>query len=466
MRKLPNQSPGSAGDAYLVVRGSRVITPEGERRASIHIRQGLITNISAFNDIPAGSSVYEASESVVMPGLVDTHVHINELGRTEWEGFSSATQAAAAGGVTTLIEMPLNSIPATTTAIAYRQKVDAAADKLRVDVGFWGGVVPGNATELRALWDAGVFGFKCFLVPSGVPEFAHVTEPDLRAALPELAALGAPLLAHAELPGPIDAATQNAVAVNAPREYVTWLASRPRESEDQAIALLLRLSHEFSARVHIVHLASSDAIPQLQSAKSGSPLVSVETCPHYLMFAAEEITDGATQFKCAPPIRERENRERLWAALGAGTIDLIATDHSPCPPEMKLREEGDFLRAWGGIASLQVGLPVVWTEARARGYALTHVVRWMCEGPARLAGLQKRKGAIAVGCDADLVIFNPDTTFRVDPERLYHRHKLTPYAGRELAGVVEATFVRAQKVFERGNFGAAPAGRVLRRGRK
>jgi allantoinase len=256
------------------------------------------------------------------------------------------------------------------------------------------------------------------------------------------------------------------VAGNAPREYATWLASRPRESENEAIALLLRLSREFKARVHIVHLASSDAIPQLQSAKSESPLVSVETCPHYLTFAAEEITDGATQFKCAPPIRERENRERLWAALGAGTIDLIASDHSPCPPEMKLRDEGDFLRAWGGIASLQVSLPVVWTEARARGYALTHVVRWMCEAPARLAGLQKRKGAIAVGCDADLVIFNPDTTFRVDPERLYHRHKLTPYAGRELAGVVEATFVRGQKVFERGNFAAAPAGQVLRRGRE
>jgi len=466
MRTLPNQSPGSPGDAYLVVRGSRVITPGGERRASIHIRHGLITNISAFDDIPGGWSVYEAGESVVMPGLVDTHVHINEPGRTEWEGVSSATQAAAAGGVTTLIEMPLNSIPATTTAASYEQKVDAASDKLRVDVGFWGGVVPGNATDLRALWDAGVFGFKCFLVPSGVPEFAHVTEPDLRAALPELAALGAPLLAHAELPGPIDAATQNAVAGNSPREYVTWLASRPRESEDQAIALLLRLSHEFHARVHIVHLASSDAIPQLQSAKSGSSLVSVETCPHYLTFAAEEIADGATEFKCAPPIRERENRERLWAAIGAGTIDLIASDHSPCPPEMKLREEGDFLRAWGGIASLQVGLPVVWTEARARGYALTHVVRWMCEGPARLAGLQKRKGTIAVDCDADLVIFSPDTTFRVDPERLYHRHKSTPYAGRELAGVVEATFVRGQKVFERGNFAAAPAGQVLRRGRE
>ena len=466
MHTLSNESSDSSGDAYLVVRGNRVITPEGERRASIRIRQGLITNISAFDDIPAGSSVYEAGESVVIPGLVDTHVHINEPGRTEWEGFSSATQAAAAGGVTTLIEMPLNSIPATTTATAYRQKVDAAADRLRVDVGFWGGVVPGNATELRALWDAGVFGFKCFLVPSGVPEFAHVTEPDLRAALPELAALGAPLLAHAELPGPIDAAMQNAVAGNAPRKYATWLDSRPRESEDQAIALLLRLSREFYARVHIVHLASSHAIPQLQSAKSGSPLVSVETCPHYLTFAAEEIAGGATEFKCAPPIRERENRERLWAALGAGTIDLIASDHSPCPPEMKLREEGDFLRAWGGIASLQVGLPVVWTEARARGYALTHVVRWMCEGPARLAGLQKRKGAIAVGCDADLVIFKPDTKFRVDPERLYHRHKLTPYAGRELAGVVEATFVRGQKVFERGNFAAASAGQVLRRGRE
>ena len=466
MRMLSNESSGSPGDAYLAVRGSRVITPGGERRASIHIRQGLIAKISAFDDIPAGWSVYEAGESVVMPGLVDTHVHINEPGRTEWEGFSSATKAAAAGGVSALIEMPLNSIPATTTAASYEQKVAAATDKLRVDVGIWGGVVPGNATELRALWDAGVFGFKCFLVPSGVPEFAHVTEPDLRAALPELAELGAPLLAHAELPGPIDAAMQNAVAGNAPRRYVTWLASRPRESEDQAIALLLRLSREFNARVHIVHLASSDAIPQLQSAKSGSPLVSVETCPHYLTFAAEGIADGATEFKCAPPIRERENRERLWAALGAGTIDLIASDHSPCPPEMKLREEGDFLRAWGGIASLQIGLPVVWTEARARGYALTHVVRWMCEGPARLAGLQKRKGAIAVGCDADLVIFNPDTTFRVDPERLYHRHKLTPYAGRELAGVVEATFVRGQKVFERGNFAAAPAGQVLRRGRE
>jgi allantoinase len=464
MRKLPNHSPRSPGDEYLVVRGSRVITPAGERRASIHILQGLITNISAFDDIPGGSSVYEAGESVVMPGLVDTHVHINEPGRTEWEGFSSATQAAAAGGVTTLIEMPLNSIPATTTAASYEQKVNATKDKLWVDVGFWGGVVPGNATELQPLWDAGVFGFKCFLVPSGVPEFAHVTEPDLRAALPELAALGAPLLAHAELPGPIDAATQNAAVGNAPRKYATWLASRPRESEDQAIALLLRLSREFNARVHIVHLASSDAIPQLQSAKSKSPLVSVETCPHYLTFAAEEIADGATQFKCAPPIRERGNRERLWAALGASTIDLIASDHSPCPPEMKLREEGDFLRAWGGIASLQVGLPVVWTEARARGYALTNVVRWMCEGPARLAGLQKRKGAIAVGNDADLVIFNPDTTFRVDPERLYHRHKLTPYAGRELAGVVEATFVRGQKVFEGGNFAATAAGQVLRRG--
>jgi allantoinase len=466
MPTLSNDSSGLPDDADLVVRGRRVLTSGGQRRASIHIRQGLITNISDFDDIPNDWPVVEAGESVVMPGLVDTHVHINEPGRTEWEGFWTATQAAAASGVTTLIDMPLNSIPATTTADAYREKVAMAASGLWVDVGFWGGVVPGNASELHPLWDAGVFGFKCFLVPSGVPEFAHVTEPDLRAALPELAALAAPLLAHAELPGPIDAALQCAVAGSSPRKYATWLASRPRESEDQAISLLLLLSREFKARVHVVHLSSSDAIVMLARAKHGLTNVTAETCPHYLTFASQEIADGATEFKCAPPIRERENRERLWAALGAGTIDLIASDHSPCPPEMKGREEGDFFRAWGGIASLQISLAAVWTEARARGYALTQVVRWMCEGPARLAGLQGKKGALAVGCDADLVLFNPDAKFRVDPERLYHRHKLSPYAGRELAGVVEATFVRGQKVFERGAFAAVPAGHVLRRGRE
>jgi allantoinase len=464
MSQLPNASFSSSDNAALVVRSSRIIVPEGERRASIHIRDGIISKISAFDDLPAGLPVYEAVESAVMPGIVDTHVHINEPGRTDWEGFPSATRAAAAGGVTTLIEMPLNSIPATTTAAAYREKLAATTGKLWVDVGFWGSVVPGNQRELAPLWDAGVFGFKCFLVPSGVPEFANVAESDLRAALPKLAELGAPLLAHAELPGPIEAALQHLEPGTPPQKYATWLASRPRESEDQAISLLLRLSHDSHAHVHIVHLASSNSIATLSRAKSAETNVTVETCPHYLTFTAEEIPAGATEFKCAPPIRERENREKLWAALGDGTIDLVASDHSPCPPEMKLREEGDFMRAWGGIASLQVSLPVMWTEARSRGYALTHIVKWMCESPARLAGLQKRKGAIAVGCDADLVIFNPDAKIRVEPERLHHRHKLTPYAGRELAGVVEATFVRGQKVFERGQWVAAPTGRVLRGG--
>jgi len=449
----------------LVVRGKRVVTPAGERPAAIHIRGGVIEAIAGPSDIPAGAAVHDAGDLVVMPALVDTHVHINEPGRTEWEGFSTATRAAAAGGITTLVEMPLNSIPATTTAAAYREKLAAAASKLWVDVGFWGGVVPGNASELRPLWDAGVFGFKCFLAPSGVEEFACVREADLRAALPELAALGAPLLAHSEVPGPIEAASNSVAKSGAsPRQYSTWLASRPREAENEAIALLLHLARRFQARLHIVHLSSSDAVAALREAKASGLAATVETCPHYLTFAAEEVPGGATQFKCAPPIRERENREKLWEALADGTIDLIATDHSPCPPTMKLAEEGDFLRAWGGIASLQLSLPAVWTEARRRGYAVPRVAAWMCGGPARLAGIEKHKGAIVVGCDADFVIWNPDAAFRVDPAQLHHRHKLTPYAGRELKGVVQTTFLRGRKVFDRGEFSATPIGQALHRG--
>jgi allantoinase len=458
-------SSGDFGHPEWIVRARRVITPEGERPAAIHIHNGVIAAVSDFDDVPSGSPVHEAGASVVMPGLVDTHVHINEPGRTEWEGFSTATQAAAAGGVTTLIEMPLNSVPATTSAWAFREKIAAAVGKLWVDVGFWGGVVPGNVPELRSLWDAGVFGFKCFLVASGVDEFAHVVESDLRAALPELVALGAPLLAHAEVPGPIEAALRNISPAQPASRYATWLTSRPSEAETDAIALLLRFADEFEANIHIVHLSSSGALPQLAQARTQGVPVSVETCPHYLTFIAEDIADGATEFKCAPPIRERANRERLWAALGDRTIDLIASDHSACPPAMKLREEGDFLRAWGGIASLQLSLPAVWTAARARGYALTHVARWMCSAPAHLAGIDHGKGAIAAGRDADLVIFNPDAQFRVDPVRLHHRHKLTPYAGHELTGLVEMTFLRGHKVFDRGEFSSAPMGRVLFRGR-
>ncbi|HUA00793.1 MAG TPA: allantoinase AllB [Candidatus Aquilonibacter sp.] len=466
----PSSPANSAASPDLVLRGKRVITPEGERAATIHIHGSAIVAIAAFDEIPFGVPLHDAGDSVIMPGIVDTHVHINEPGRTEWEGFSSATRAAAAGGVTTIIEMPLNSIPATTTAAAYREKsaaaagLSAAAEKLSVDVGFWGGVVPGNARELKPLWEAGAFGFKCFLVPSGVDEFAHVTEADLRAALPELAALGAPLLAHAELPGPIDAAIAKLPTDASPRRYSTWLASRPHEAENEAIALLIRLTREFRARVHIVHLASPDSLAQLRAAKAEGLAVTVETCPHYLSFASEEIADGSTEFKCAPPIRARESREKLWLGLADGTIDFIATDHSPCPPAMRLPAEGDFLRAWGGIASLQLSLPAVWTQARSRGYSVARIAEWLCAGPARLAGLSRRKGAIAVGCDADIVIWNPDAVFRVDPARLHHRHKVTPYAGRELAGVVETTFLRGRKIFDRGEIASPPAGQVLRRG--
>src|SRR5580704_6194972 len=460
----PSSSPADLTEMPdLIVRGRRVMTPEGEIAATIHVRGGVISAIAALDDLPKGSVVHEAHDFVVMPGIVDTHVHINEPGRTEWEGFSTATRAAAAGGITTLIEMPLNSIPATTTAAGFREKLAAAAGKLWVDVGFWGGVVPGNATQLRPLWESGVFGFKCFLVPSGVEEFAHVTESDLRTSLPELGALKAPLLVHAELPGPI-AEAEKKLAKADPRRYSAWLASRPRAAENEAIELLVKLARELDARIHVVHLSSSDAIATLREVKSDGQPVTVETCPHYLTFDAEEIADGSTEFKCAPPIRENDNREKLWAALGDGTIDFVATDHSPCPPAMKLLEAGDFLRAWGGIASLELSLPALWTEASSRGYALPRLAEWLCCAPARLAGLDKRKGTIAVGYDADFVIWNPDGTFAVDPAKLHQRNKITPYAGRELSGVVETTFLRGRKVFDRGELSHSPLGQILRRG--
>jgi allantoinase len=450
----------------LVVRGQRVVVSDGERPASIHIRGGVIVAITDFDDIPPGISIREAGDSIVMPGLVDTHVHINEPGRADWEGFTSATRAAAAGGVTTIIEMPLNSIPSTTNSAALREKVAAAAGKLSVDVGFWGGVVPGNADRLVPLWEAGAFGFKCFLVPSGTDEFQSVTPDDLRAALPVLAELHAPLLAHAELPGPIGLAAK--AEANAPgllpRKHSAWLAARPREAENEAIALLIDCAREFKTSIHIVHVSSSDALPLLRQARADNLPITSETCPHYLTFSAEEIPDAATQFKCAPPIRERENNEKLWQALADGTIQMIATDHSPCPPAMKLPDEGDFLRAWGGIASLQLSLSAVWTQARARGYSVAQMANWLCKSPARLARIEKRKGSIAVGCDADLVIWNPDAAFTVDPDRLHHRHKITPYAGRQLHGVVETTFLRGRLVYGRGEFSSLPHGQVLLRG--
>jgi len=449
--------------AELVLRSQRVVTPAGVRPASVHVGRGKITAVNSYEDIPAGVPVFEAGRSVVMSGVVDTHVHINEPGRTDWEGFRPATQAAAAGGVTTLLDMPLNSVPPTTTAAAFEAKLEAAQGQCWMDVGFWGGLVPENGEEIRDLYQAGVFGFKCFLVPSGVPEFGPVAESHLRRALPTLASLGAVLLVHAELPAPIDSALRE--AGQAPRtQYATWLQARPREAENQAIALLVQLCREFRVRVHVVHLSSSDALPLLEQAKQEGLPITAETCHHYLSFAAEEIPDRATEFKCAPPVREAENRERLWSALGAGLIDFVATDHSPSPPAMKCGDSGDWLRAWGGISSLQLSVPALWTQARKRGYGVEHLAEWLCRGPAQLAGLAGRKGVLAVGADADLVVWNPEGNFRVEPMNLHHRHKLSPYARQTLYGVVEATFLRGENIFADGTVSLTPHGTLLRRG--
>ena len=433
----------------LIIRGQRVVLPDAIAPRSIHIREGRIVAIADYDDVVRGCEVIDAKqESVVMPGLVDTHVHVNSPGRTEWEGCWSATRAAAAGGVTTLIDMPLNSIPATTTLAGFKTKLDDARGNCFVDVGFWGGVVPHNTDQLAPMFAAGVVGFKCFLVPSGVDEFPHVTEAQLREALPELKRLGALLIVHAELPGPIKTDGDSSTS------YQAFLDSRPRAAENEAIELMIRLSREFETRVHIVHLSSADAIPMLREAQAAGVQITAETCPHYLHFAAEDIAAGATEFKCCPPIREKQNQAHLWAGLEEGTLDLIVSDHSPCPAEMKLRESGDFMKAWGGIASLQLRLPVIWTEARRRGFSLHDVTRWLCANPAAQVSLSPQKGTIAVGADADLIIWNPDARFTVAPHALHHRHKLTPYSGEELFGVVQTTFLRGREI-------DAPLGQML-----
>ncbi|HEX8457808.1 MAG TPA: allantoinase AllB [Pyrinomonadaceae bacterium] len=452
----------------FIIRGRRVVTPDAVVPASVRVREGRIASVGAFADVSDGLPLVEVEDdAMLLPGLVDTHVHINEPGRTGWEGFETATRAAAAGGVTTLVEMPLNSIPATTTRAWLDVKRAAAAGKCHVDVGFWGGVVPGNTAELGRMFEGGVFGFKCFLVPSGVDEFAHVSEEDLRAALPELARLGSLLIVHAETPAPIETAlaeAERAGGVDA-RRYETFLRSRPKAAEDEAVRLMIRLCRETGARVHIVHHSSSTSLELIRAAKAEGLPFTAETCPHYLAFAAEDVPDGATEFKCCPPIRERANGEQLWDALKAGVLDFVVSDHSPCPPELKRRDAGDFLAAWGGIASLQLRLSVVWTEARRRKVSIERVVEWTAAAPARLVGLDARKGAIRAGCDADLVVFRPEAEFQVRPSMLYHRHKLTPYAGRTLNGAVAATYLRGALIYESGHFKSERAtGALLARG--
>ena len=429
--------------------------PGAERRAALHIDNGTFQKITAFDDIPAGVEVFEAGDRVVSPGIVDTHVHVNEPGRTEWEGFDTATRAAAAGGVTTIVDMPLNSIPATTSAGALCEKQEACGRQCHVDVAFWGGVVPGNAPELDALVQGGVRGFKCFLAPSGVDEFPAVDEADLRVAMPIIARRSIPLLVHAELPALLRSA--DPAAAN-PATYATYLSTRPAEAEVAAIELIIRLSKEFSTQVHIVHVACAEAVATIAGAKSAGVPITAETCPHYLTFAADEIPDGATEYKCAPPIREAPQRDALWSGLADGALDLIATDHSPSPPALKCR--GDFARAWGGIASLELSLPAVWTNGRLRGFQPIDLARWMSYAPASLAGLP-RKGSIQAGFDADLVVWDPDAEFVVDAARLQQRHKLTPYAGRPLRGAVATTFLRGQRIWHHGALVSERGGQLL-----
>jgi allantoinase len=442
-----------------VIRSRRVVTPDGVAPAAIHVVGGVITRVADWDDVPIGADLDDAGELAILPGVVDTHVHLNEPGRTEWEGFATATQAAAAGGTTTLVDMPLNSIPPTTTRDGLAAKRAAATGHVAVDLGFWGGVVPGNAGELEGLVLDGVRGFKCFLIDSGAPEFGWVAEPELAAAMPILARLGVPLLCHAEVAGPIDAASA-ALSGADPRAYSTWLDSRPAAAEEDAIELVARMCRATRARTHIVHHSAATALPLIRAARTDGLPLTAETCPHYLHFVAERIPDGATAFKCAPPIRDAANREALWRALADGILDLVASDHSPCTPSLKALDAGDFVGAWGGVAGLQLALPVTWTEARARGHGLGDVARWMSAAPAKLAGLDL-KGAIAAGKDADLVIFDDTATFEVTPERIRHRHRVTPYAGETLTGVVTATYLRGERIWDGARVTATELGVLL-----
>ena len=450
------------------LRSRRVVTPADVRAATIFISSETIAAVAPFDaPIPAGCALEDYGDAVISPGAIDAHVHINEPGRAEWEGFASATRAALAGGVTSLVEMPLNATPVVTDMAAWNAKIAATTGKLSCDCGFYGGLVPGNADQIEAMLDAGALGIKAFLVHSGLDEFPAAREADLRAAMPILARRGAPLLVHAELEGEAGrvptAATSSplASAHDAPaRSYAAYLASRPPMWEICAIARMIDLCREFECRVHIVHLASAAALPLLRAARAEGLPLTVETAPHYLTFAAENIADGATQFKCAPPIRDKANREALWQGLRDGTIDFVASDHSPCPPSLKHLESGDFGAAWGGISSLQWTPALVWTEARKRGFGLEDVARLTSANPAHFLGLQAKKGAIAVGLDADFAVWQPEASFVVGQTEIYHRHKVTPYAGERLMGRVRATWLHGKKEVDDVIF-TGTEGRVL-----
>ncbi|MGX6601053.1 allantoinase AllB [Micromonosporaceae bacterium Da 78-11] len=432
----------------LVLRSRRAVTATGERPAAVLIAGGRIVAVEAYDAVVEAAEEVDLGDTALLPGLVDTHVHVNEPGRTEWEGFATATRAAAAGGVTVIVDMPLNSLPPTVTVEALGIKRAAATGQIHVDVGFWGGAIPGNVPDLPGLHAAGVFGFKAFLADSGVPEFPPVDPAQLAEAL---AAVDAQFVVHAEDPDHLHAASSSAT-------YADFLASRPADAEHAAIATAIDTARQAGARVHILHLSAAAALPLIAAAKAEGVRVTAETCPHYLTLDADVIPDGATEFKCCPPIRDAANADLLWAALADGLITCVVSDHSPCTPELKRQDTGDFAAAWGGIASVQLGLPVVWTAARVRGHSLADVVDWMARRPADLVGLSG-KGRIAVGADADLVAFDPDDTFVVDPHRLHHKNPVTPYAGKSLQGVVRTTWLRGSRVT-----GDRPGGQFIERG--
>lgn len=443
--------------AVIAIHSKRMLLPDGMKEATLFMEGGFITGIVRGVAMADGIRLVDMGDLVVMPGVIDPHVHINEPGRTDWEGFDTAGRAAIAGGLTMLVDMPLNASPVTTTAAAFDEKLAATAGKLHCDCGFWGGVVPGNEGEIEALIGRGVLGFKAFLTHSGIDEFPNVTEADLRKVMPVIASSGLPLLVHCEL----ESAGDGGRVGGDVRSYRNYLLSRPAKWEDDAITLMIRLCEEYRCPTHIVHLSSASAIEPIRRAKEKGLPLTVETAQHYLYFAAESIRDGQTYFKCAPPIREKANNEQLWEALGEGVIDFVATDHSPAPPVMKKPESGDLTRAWGGISSLQLSLPVLWTAAEQRGFGPENLVKWLCSSPAKLVGESAGRGKLAPGYRADLVCWDPERSFEVKAEGLYHRHTGTPYLGEKLYGVVEQTWLGGEKIFDRNGYILLNRGRIV-----
>jgi allantoinase len=439
---------------------NRVVTSQGTQPAALLVEDGKIRAICRPSELPADTIFHDCSNDAILPGLVDTHVHINQPGRTEWEGFRTATRAAAAGGYTTLVDMPLNCLPETTTVAALKAKRAAAQGECFVDWAPWGGAVANNQEHIRPLARAGVLGFKCFLIYPGCDGFTMIDQQQLEAALPSIAESGLPLLVHAELAGPIDIATEKLRNADW-RSYATYLASRPDEAELQAIRLMIRLCRQYSFRLHIVHLSTALALDDLRAARAEGLPITVETCPHYLHFAAEDIPDGATLLKCAPPIRSRTNQNALWQALRDGTIDMVVTDHSPCLPEMKRTETGRFDLAWGGIASLSVALSAMHTDCHQRGFTLDHLARWMSSAPAALAGISNQAGSLEAGREANFILFDTEATHTVTADKLHYRHAISPYLGETLRGVVKATYLRGEPIYRTGTFTVAPTGREL-----